>query len=91
MVYTKACPSLELQTLPKFRPVSLSLSMFALIIFSGIFSEYRRRETLKPNEMANRRSTLYRPDPNNDIPEENEDNKENKNGNLDPYCRVRLV
>ncbi len=27
MVYTKACPSLELQTQPRFRPVSLSLSM----------------------------------------------------------------
>jgi hypothetical protein len=27
MAYTKACPSLELQTLPRFRPVSLSLSV----------------------------------------------------------------
>jgi hypothetical protein len=27
MIYTKACPSLELQTRPRFRPVSLSFSM----------------------------------------------------------------
>ncbi len=27
MAYTEACLSLELQTLPRFRPVSLSLSM----------------------------------------------------------------
>jgi hypothetical protein len=27
MAYTKACPSLDLQTRPRFRPVSLSLSM----------------------------------------------------------------
>jgi hypothetical protein len=31
MAYTKACPSLDLLTRPRFRPVSLSLSMQAHI------------------------------------------------------------
>ncbi len=66
---------------------SSDLSTHSLLNHDGIlgsptifFSEYLRRVTLKPGEVQPK-ITSYRGDPNNrSIPEEDEDDKENKTG-----------
>ena len=63
--------------------MNISFSFYFKYIIS--FSEYRRRKTLKLGEVQSRPAP-YRADPaNRSIPEEDEDDKENKNGRIEIF------
>jgi len=53
-----------------------------------VFSEYQRRKTLKANEMKER-TTPFKSDPKDDIPEDDEHGEENKENKIDESFKGR--